>query len=244
MIRPGREQLGGQDRRQPDRAGADDRDRVAGLHAAVQHADLERGRKDVGEEQHLLVGQLLRDLVDGRVGERHARVLGLEPVDQVAEDPAAAAGAEAVAGLLAEAAAPARGDARDEHAVAGLERRDRVADLEDRADGLVAEDRPGLDLGHVALEDVQVGPADRGRVDADDRVRRLLEAGIRDSSQERCAGTVVDQSFHGSSFRLTSTLVARERVRHRRPRRTGFRVSRSEISRAPDGLARLDAGRS
>ena len=111
---------------------------------AVQDADLVRGRQDVGEEQHLLVAQLVGHLVDGRVGERHARELGLEAVDQVAEDPAAAAGAEAVVALLAEAAAPARGDARDEHAVARLERRDRGADLDDRADGLVAEDRPRL----------------------------------------------------------------------------------------------------
>ena len=146
-----------------------------GCDAAVQHADLERGREDVGEEQHLLVAQLVGDLVDGGVGERHPRELGLQAVDQVAEDPASAAGAEAVAALPAEAAAAARGDAGDEHAVAGLERRDRVADLDDRADGLVAEDRAGLHLGHVALEDVQVGAADRGRVDADDRVRRLLD---------------------------------------------------------------------
>ena len=129
-----------------DRAGADDRDGVAGLDAAVQDADLVRGRQDVGEEQHLLVAQLLRHLVDGRVGERHARELRLEPVDQVAEDPAASAGAEAVVAFLAEAAAAAGGDARDEHAVAFGERRDAAAGLDDRADGLVAEDRPGLDL--------------------------------------------------------------------------------------------------
>ena len=46
-----REELRRHDRREPDRAGTDDRDRVTGLHAAVQHADLECGREDVGEEQ-------------------------------------------------------------------------------------------------------------------------------------------------------------------------------------------------
>ena len=110
----------------------------------VQDTDLVGGRQDVGEEEHLLVAQAVRDLVDRGVRERHARELGLEPVDQVAEDPAAAAGAEAVVALLAEAAAPARGDARDEHPVARRDRRDRGADLDDGADGLVAEDRPRL----------------------------------------------------------------------------------------------------
>ena len=58
---------------------------------AVQDADLVGRREDVGEEQHLLVGEPLRHLVDRGVGERHAGELGLEAVDQVAEDPAAAA---------------------------------------------------------------------------------------------------------------------------------------------------------
>ena len=85
--------------------------------------------------------QLLRHLVDGGVGERDARELGLDAVDGVAEDPAAAADAEAVVALLAEAAAPARGDARDEHAVAFLDCGDGGPGLDDDADRLVAEDR-------------------------------------------------------------------------------------------------------
>ena len=89
-----------------------------GVDASVEDADLVGRRQDVGEEEHLLVAEALRHLVDRGVGERHACVLGLEAVDQVAEDPAAAAGAEAVVALLAEAAAPAGADARDEHAVA------------------------------------------------------------------------------------------------------------------------------
>ena len=153
----------------------------------------------------------------------------------MAEDPAAAAGAEAVAALLAEAAAAAGGDAGDEHAVARLERRDRGADLDDRADGLVAEDRPGLHLGDVALEDVQVGSADRRRVDADDRVRRLLDARIRDLVPGALAGAVVDERFHGSSFRLDRTLVARAvaAIGDRPERVFGFSASRSASTRMP-----------
>jgi hypothetical protein len=74
----------------PSRPGADDRHGVTGRDGAGEHADLIGGGEDVGEEQDLLVAQTLRDLVDRVVGERHARELGLQPVDQVAEDPATA----------------------------------------------------------------------------------------------------------------------------------------------------------
>ena len=87
------------------------------------------------------VRELVRHLVDGGVGEGNSGVLGLETVDQVAEDPAASARAEAVPRLLAEAAAAARCDAGDEHAVAlGGERRDSVSDGDDGADRLVPQD--------------------------------------------------------------------------------------------------------
>jgi hypothetical protein len=59
--------------------------------------------------------------------------------------------------------------------------------LDDCADGPVAEDRPP-DLGDVALEDVEVGAADRGRVDADDRVGRIPMVGSGFSSQLRSPG--------------------------------------------------------
>src|SRR5439155_1913455 len=135
---------------------------------------------------------LRRDLVYGRIGERHAGVLRLEAVDQMPEDPAAASGAKAVAPLLAEPAAPARGDARHEYAVAELECRDARALRHDRADGFMAEDRPRLHLGYVALQDVQIGAADRRGVDADDRVRRHLDHRIRNLVPGPLSGTVID----------------------------------------------------
>jgi hypothetical protein len=64
----------------PDRPGADDRDGVARLDAAGEDADLVRSGKNVGEEEHLLVAQFAGHLVDGRVGERNARKLGLQAV--------------------------------------------------------------------------------------------------------------------------------------------------------------------
>jgi hypothetical protein len=57
--------------------------------------------------------------VERRVGEGDARQLGLEPINQVTEDPPAAADALAIPLLLAVAAAAAGGDAGDEDAVAG-----------------------------------------------------------------------------------------------------------------------------
>src|SRR5262245_35473461 len=201
---PGRVQLRRHDRGQADRPCPDDRDRVARLHVAVQHANLVGGREDVGEEQHLLVGELVRHLVDRGVRERHPRQLRLEPVDQVAEDPAAASGAEAVVAFLAEPAAPARREARHQPAIARFVRRRRVAGLDDRSDRLVAEDRAGPHLGDVALEDVEVGPADRRRVDPDDGVRRLLDRGVCDLVPGALPGTVVHECLHGSSFRSPS----------------------------------------
>src|SRR5437867_7282039 len=47
--------------RQTDRAGADHHDDIAGADVAVQHTDLETGRDDVSDEEHLLVAQPFRD---------------------------------------------------------------------------------------------------------------------------------------------------------------------------------------
>ena len=52
---PGSVKLRCHDRREPDRADADNYDRVPRLHAAVQDSDLVSRWQDVGEEEHLLV---------------------------------------------------------------------------------------------------------------------------------------------------------------------------------------------
>ena len=116
------------------------------------------------------------------VGVGDADRLGLGAVDQVAEDPADAADGLAVRGhaALAVLAAPALGDGRDEHAVADGEPVDGVADLGDGADRLVAEDAAVGDRGHVALQDVQVGAADRGGVHLDHDVGGFLDGCVGD----------------------------------------------------------------
>ena len=117
----GVEEAGAHDRRQPDRAGTDDGDHVAGLDLTVEHADLVAGGQDVGEHQQLFVGDAVGSEVGGGVGERHAYVLGLGAVDLVAEDPAAAAEALPVHAFAAVAARPAGRDARHQHPVADLD---------------------------------------------------------------------------------------------------------------------------
>jgi len=191
-----REELRRHDRGEPDRAGSNDRDCVTRLHAAVQDSDLEGRRQDVGEEQDVLVGEPCRDLVHRRVGERHASKLGLQSVDRVPEDPATAAGADPVVTLLAEPAASARRDARHEHLVAGLNRRHRSADLDDSADCLVAENRARGHLRHVAFQDVEIRPADRGRVDLDDCIRRVNEDRIGNRLPGPFSRAVIHERFH------------------------------------------------
>jgi hypothetical protein len=54
-----------------------------------------------------------------------------------------------------------------------------------------------LHRGHVALEDVQVGPADGGRVDPDDDVAVVEDLGVRYFFPGLLSGTVVDEGSHG-----------------------------------------------
>src|ERR1035441_6091276 len=93
--------------RQSDWPCPDDRDHVARPYAAVEHPDLITGRQDVRQHQDLLAGGTLRHPVGRCVGKRHPAVLGLSPVDLVAEDPAAAAEALPAVALAAEPAGPA-----------------------------------------------------------------------------------------------------------------------------------------
>jgi hypothetical protein len=77
--------------------------------------------------------------------------------------------------------------------------------------GFVAEDPPVGDRGDVAVQDVQVGAADRGGVDPDDDVGRFPHGGVRDVLPGLVARTVVDECLH-----LVPPLVAcRTRLRRR-----------------------------
>ena len=142
-------EAGGEDGGEADGSGADHRDGVARAHAAGQDADLVAGGQRVGQEDRLLVRDVLGQVVQRGVRVGHAHGLGLGAVDQVPEDPADAADRLAVGGhvALAVLAASALGDGRHQDPVADLERADGVADLGDRADRLVAQDAASVTAG-------------------------------------------------------------------------------------------------
>ena len=58
------------------------------------------------------------------------------------------------------------------------------------------QDRPGDHPGHRAADHVQVGPADGGGGQADDRVGRLLNLGLRDVIEAYVAQSVEYNGLH------------------------------------------------
>src|SRR5271170_3585038 len=191
------EQLRAGDRGQANRPGPDDGDEIARAHAAGQDADLVASWQNVGQHEDFLVGRAVGNPERGCVGERHANILGLGAVNRVAEDPAAAGQALPVAGLTAVLACPARADAGDQYTVAGRERTDAIADLVDGPDRLVAQDPAVAHLRQVALENVQVGTADRGRIDLHDNVAVIGDNRVGYLVPGLAPGTVVYECSHG-----------------------------------------------
>ena len=142
-------------------------------------SDFVSGGQGVGKEHCDFFVQCVRQVVEGGVGKRGAHVLGESAVDHVAENPGSTVLAVAVKLLLAVLARAASGNARDKYFVAGLEVLHCLADGFDGADAFVAEDASVpfacalafafLNFGVFAMEDAEVGAADGGGVDADDR---------------------------------------------------------------------------
>ena len=85
--------------------------------------------------------------------------------------------------------------------------RDAGADRDHGADGFVAEDAAVGHRGHVALEDVQVGAADGGRVDPHDRVGVVDDHRVGDLFPGLLPGSVVDECSHGFLHWLADVLV-------------------------------------
>ena len=71
-----------------------------------------------------------------------------------------------------------------------------VADLDDLAGELVPHDRPVLEAGDVAVERAEVGPADRRQVDADERVGRREQNGVRDVLEPDVVRAAEDDRLH------------------------------------------------
>ena len=193
-------------------------DGVAGTDAAVLRGHV-AGGEDVGEEQHLLVGQRVGHLDRPDVRERHARVLGLASGIaavhvRIAEQarPRVAAdlfghprvGVRVVAErpelLLAEVAAAAGNRERHDDAIADFEVAVLATDLDDLAHELVAEDVALLHRRDIAAVDVEIGSTDRGCSDFHDRVARVQQLGIRDVLDADIFFAVVADGFHRRSF--------------------------------------------
>jgi hypothetical protein len=112
-------------------------------------------------------------------GEGNSDVLGLRAVDPVTEDPSPTPETLSVLAGPTESAGAAGRDAGDEDPVADAAPSHGGTDLFDRPDGLVPEDASTVDGRDVTLENVQVGAADRHRVDAHHGVVRLEDGGLR-----------------------------------------------------------------
>ncbi len=199
------------DRGLPDRTGAH--------HGhGVTAADLREprtepgGRVDVRQHDGLGVVDRLGQRNEPHVGERDPGVLGLEAVETAGalrpaeEDGPAPRRVGVVAlGVVARpaVAAGAAGDGgRHHHAVPGAEVPHLGPHLGDDADRLVAEDAALLHVGHGAPDEVQVGTADRRGGDADDRVVRVLDGGVRHVVQTDVADGVPYNGLHERVLRV------------------------------------------
>jgi hypothetical protein len=144
-------------RRRPDRsARTDDRYGVAGSHGPVQHADLVRRRQDVGKHHRGFVGYRLRQPIGRQIRERQSRVLALDAIDEMAQDPPAAATALTVVTFAAVPAHAACRDARREHTISLDQTGDAIANVDNCAYGLMAQNSAGLDRRNIALKDEAV----------------------------------------------------------------------------------------
>ena len=169
------------DRGETDGPAADDRDDVARLDVAVEHADLVAGRQDVGEHQQLL-RRTRRRARDRSTCRRTARARTRPGCRRsccrgsirrhrgtVRSDPRGRTGTRRT---RVTHDTRTRSPAPD-----GLDAR---ADRLDGADRFVAEDASVGDGGEIAFEDVEIGAADRGGIDAHDRVGVIANGGLVD----------------------------------------------------------------
>ena len=76
-------------------------------------------------------------------------------------------------------------------------------DAVDNADAFMSQDPARCTARHVALQDMQVGSANRRLHDLDDGVVVRLDNGLGPFLQGFLAGAAIDQSFHGQ-FRMKS----------------------------------------
>src|SRR5215203_3686714 len=193
----GPQQEGALDRKLSNGTAAPDRDCLASFEVAEFRAHV-TGRKNVGEEQHLLVTKAFRHLerADVRVGHpqkfRLPSRIAPEQV-RIAEQTGGRVAPELrclfVIGIRAFAAREIASLAKEtlaagyrewhDHAVSDLQLLVFGADFDDLAHGLMAEDIAALHLGNDAVKDMKVGTADGASRHLNDGIARMLDFGIR-----------------------------------------------------------------
>jgi hypothetical protein len=119
-----------------------------------------------------------------------------------------------------------------------------VADLRDGPDGLMAQDPAVADRGQVALEDVQVGAADGGRVDPHDDIAVVGDLRVRYFFPGLQTGTLVDEGSHDClhwlvMFQLRASSSAPHKGGAESPLPCGLKVTvisaRRKVSSRPSG---------
>ena len=157
---------------------------------------METSREQSRKKLTLLVRDVIRNLEQIHVAQRHADILGLPASEaarevRVAKDAGGAATVEALCGrvgvgrlalrrqaLLAEEAVAAGDLERGDVALADLHLGDGAADQLDDAAELVAQDVAVGQLHHGAVVEVQVGAADGRAGDLEDHVGVFEDLGL------------------------------------------------------------------
>src|SRR3977135_2627952 len=155
--------------REPDRSCTNNCNSGSWLNFTVEHAALKACRQDVAQhDQRFLIG-IVRDPVQTRVSVGNAHILGLCPVDGVAENPSAV-DTMRVHALSAILAFPACADARNENPFSWFECRDSWPNGFNETYAFVTEHATWSARGDIALEDVKVGTADSGLGNLNNRI--------------------------------------------------------------------------
>jgi hypothetical protein len=129
------------------------------------------------------------------VGVRDAHIFRLRAVDFIPQNPTAccAVGVHALAAILAFAAG---GDAGNQHAITRAKRGHAGANAVHHANTFVTEDATRFAGRNIALEDVQIGPANGRLRDLHDRIRRGGDLRHRALFERFPSRSLIDESLH------------------------------------------------
>ena len=210
----GPQQEGAADGELRHRAAAPDGDGVAGFDLAELGTHV-AGGEDVGQEEDLVVGEVVGHLDGAHVGVGDAQVFGLAARVAaqgvgVAEQPGGRVAPQELGRLMVGVAALARreqallakealatGDGERHHdAIADFQVLHLGADLHDLTHRLVAHDVARHHAGDDSVIEVQVGAADGAGGDLDDGVALVLQLGVGDGVAAYVALAVPTECFH------------------------------------------------